>query len=59
MLDKEKANASKGNPNVSSAEIAMMMLGSVIAKRMQFIELAGGLDATMEIPNGGVGNIYL
>jgi hypothetical protein len=33
MLDKEKANASKGNPNVSSAEIKMMMLGSVIAKR--------------------------
>ncbi len=46
MLDKVKVNASKGNPNVSSCEIAIMMLGSVIAKRTQFVELAGELDGT-------------
>jgi hypothetical protein len=53
MLEKVKANSSKGNPNVSSHEIAMMMLQSVVAKRMQLVELVGGLDGTMEIPNGG------
>ena len=30
------------------------MLHSVVARRTQLIELAGGLDATMEIPDGGV-----
>jgi hypothetical protein len=53
MLDKVKANASKGNPNASSHEIAKTMLHSVVAKRTQLIELAVGLDATMEIPDGG------
>ena len=53
MLDKAKANASKGNPNASSHEIAKTMLHSVVARRTQLIELAGGLDATMEIPDGG------
>jgi hypothetical protein len=52
MLDKAKANASKGNPNTSSYEKAKTMLHSVVARRMQLIELAGGLDATMEIPDG-------
>jgi hypothetical protein len=53
MLDKVKANASKGNPNASSHEVAKTMLQSVVAKRTQLVELAGGLDATMEIPDGG------
>jgi len=53
MLDKVKAKASKGNPNVSSHEIAKTMLHSVVARRTQLIELAVGLDATMEIPDGG------
>ena len=53
MLDKAKANSSKGNPNASSHEIAKTMLHSVVARRTQLIELAGGLDATMEIPDGG------
>jgi hypothetical protein len=52
MLDKVKANASKGNPNASSHEVAKTMLQSVVAKRTQLIELGGGLDATMEIPDG-------
>jgi len=30
----------------------------VVAKRMLLIELAGGLDATMEIPDGG-GETYI
>jgi hypothetical protein len=51
MLDKVKANASKGNPNASSAVITMTMLQSVVAKRPHFIELAARLDATMEIPD--------
>ena len=55
MLDKAKANASKGNPNASSHEVAKTMLHSVVARRTQLIELAGGLDATMEIPDGGGG----
>ena len=55
MLDKVKANASKGNPNASSHEIAKTMLHSVVARRTQLIELAVGLDATMEIPDGGGG----
>ena len=38
---------------MSSCEIAMMMLQSIVAKRMQLVELAGGLDATMEILDGG------
>jgi hypothetical protein len=42
MSDKVKVNASKGNLNVPSAEIAMMMLRSLIAKRTQLIKLAGG-----------------
>jgi hypothetical protein len=53
MLDKAKANASKGNPNASSHEVAKTMLQSVVARRTQLVELGGGLDATMEIPNGG------
>jgi hypothetical protein len=52
MLDKVKANASKGNPNASSHEVAKTMLQSVVAKRTQLVELAGGLGATMEIPDG-------
>ena len=56
MLDKVKVNASKGNPNASSHEIAKTMLFSVVARRTQLIELAVGLDATMEIPNGGGGS---
>jgi hypothetical protein len=55
MLDKVKANASKGNPNASSHEITMTMLYSVVARRTQLIELAVELDATMKIPNGGGG----
>jgi hypothetical protein len=50
MLDKVKANASKGNPNASSHEIAKTMLHSVVARRMQLIELAVGLDATIGDP---------
>jgi hypothetical protein len=53
MLDKVKANSWKGNPNASSADIAMIMLQSVVAKRPQLIELAARLDATMVIPNVG------
>ena len=54
MLDKVKANASKGNPNVLSCEIAKTMLHSVVARtrRTQLIELAVRQDATMEIPDG-------
>jgi len=52
MLDKVKVSASKGNPNASSHEIAKTMLHSVVARRTQLIELAVGLDATMEIPDG-------
>jgi hypothetical protein len=33
MLDKAKTNASKGNPNASSHEIAKTMLHSVVARR--------------------------
>jgi hypothetical protein len=39
----------------SSHEIAKTMLHSVVARRTQLIELAVGLDATMEIPDGGGG----
>ena len=54
MMDKVKVNAStsEGNPNASSHEIAKMMLHSVVARRTQLIELAVGLDATIEIPDG-------
>ena len=55
MLDKVKVNASKGNPNALSHEIAKTMLHSVVPRRTQLIELAVGLDATMEIPDGGEG----
>ena len=48
-------NASKGNANTSSHEIAKTMLHSVVARRMELIELAGGLDASMVIPDGGGG----
>ena len=53
MLDKAKTNSSKGNPNASSHEIAKTMLRSVVARRTLLIELAGELDATMEIPDCG------
>ncbi len=53
MLDKAKANSSKGNPNASSHEIAETMLHSVVTRRTLLIELAGGLDVMMEIPDGG------
>jgi hypothetical protein len=53
MLDKAKANSSKGNPNALSHEIAKTMLHSVVTRRTLLTELAGGLDATMEIPDGG------
>jgi hypothetical protein len=52
MLDKVKANASKGNPNVLSCEIAKTMLHSVVVRRTQLVELAVRQDATMEIPDG-------
>ena len=55
MLDKVKVNASKGNANTSSHEIAKTMLHSVVARRTELIELAGGLDASMVIPDGGGG----
>ena len=50
MLDKVKVNASKGKPNASSHEIAKTMLHSVVMRRMQLIELAVGLDATIGDP---------
>ena len=37
MLDKVKVNASKGNANASSHEIAKTMLHSVVARRTEFI----------------------
>ena len=42
MLDKAKVNASKGNPNASSHEVAKTMLQSVVARRTQIVELGGG-----------------
>ena len=58
MLNKLKANASKGNPNALSHEVAKTMLQSMVAKRMQLVKLAGGLDATMEIPDGRGEHLY-
>jgi hypothetical protein len=43
MLDKAKENSSKGNLNALSHEVTKTMLHSVVVRRAQLIELAGGL----------------
>jgi hypothetical protein len=53
ISDKLNKNWSKVNPNSSSTETMRVTIQSLIVNREYLISLAGGLDATMETPDGG------
>jgi hypothetical protein len=53
MQDKLNANATNGNVNSTSAETLKRIFETVVGKRGYLLELTGGLDASMEIPEGG------
>jgi len=53
MQDKLNANATNGNVNSTSAETLKRIVETVVGKRDYLLELTGGLDASMEIPEGG------
>jgi hypothetical protein len=53
MQDKLNANATSGNVNSTSAETMKKIFEAVVGKRGYLLELAGGLNASMEIPEGG------
>ena len=53
MQDKLTANATSGNVNATSAETMKRIFEAGVGKRGYLLELAGGLDASMEIPEGG------
>jgi hypothetical protein len=46
-------NFSQGDPNSTSVETMKSSVGRVIERRAYLLELAGGLKASMEIPNAG------
>jgi hypothetical protein len=53
MQDKLNANATSGGVNSTSAETMKRIFEAVVGKRGYLLELAGGLDTSMEIPKGG------
>ena len=53
MQDKLNANATSGNVNSTSAETLKRIFEAVVVKREYLLDLTGGLDASMEIPEGG------
>jgi hypothetical protein len=53
MQDQLNANATSGNVKSKSAETMKRIFEAVVGKRSYLLELVGGLDASMEIPEGG------
>jgi hypothetical protein len=53
MQDKLTADATSGNVNAMLAETMKSIFEAVVGKRGYLLELAGGLDASMKIPEGG------
>jgi hypothetical protein len=53
MQDRLNKNFSQGDPNSTSIETMKSSVGRVVERRKYLLELAGGLDASMEIPNAG------
>jgi len=53
MQDRLNANATSGNVNSTSAETLKRISEAVVGKREYLLELTGGLDASMEIPESG------
>jgi hypothetical protein len=53
MQDRLNKNFSQGDPNSISIETMKSSVGRVVERRAYLLELAGGLDASMEIPNAG------
>jgi hypothetical protein len=53
MQDKLNANATSGNVNSMSAETLKRIFEAVVGKREYLLKLTEGLDASMEIPEGG------
>lgn len=53
MQDRLNKNFSQGDPNSTSIETMKSSVGRVVERRVYLLELAGGLDASMEIPNAG------
>jgi hypothetical protein len=53
MQDRLNKNFSQGDPNSTSIETMKSSVGRVVERRAYLIELAGGLDASIEIPNAG------
>jgi hypothetical protein len=53
MQDRLNKNFSQGDPNSTSIETMKSSVGRVIERRVYLLELAGGLDASIEIPNAG------
>ena len=46
-------NFTQGDPNSTSIETMKSSVGRVVERKAYLLELAGGLDASMEIPNAG------
>jgi hypothetical protein len=53
MQDRLNRNFSQGNPNSTSIETMKSSVGRVVERRKYLLELAGGIDASMEILNAG------
>jgi hypothetical protein len=53
MQDKLTANATSGNVNATLVETMKRIFEAVVGKRGYLLKLAGGLDTSMEIPEGG------
>ncbi len=53
MQDKLNPNATSGNVNSTLAETMKRIFEAVVGKRGYLLKLAGGIDTSMEIPEGG------
>jgi len=51
MQDRLNKNFSQGDPNSTSVETMKSSVGRVIERRVYLLELAGGLNSSMEIPD--------
>jgi hypothetical protein len=53
MQDRLNENFSQGDPNSTSVETMKSSVGRVVERRAYLLQLMGGLNASMEIPNAG------
>ena len=53
MQDRLNENFSQGDPNSTLVETMKSSVGRVVERRAYLLELVGGIDTSMEIPNAG------